>query len=395
MDKVTLLDRDFYGKTVLLRVDFNVPMDGKQIKDDNRIIEAMPTINYILEKGGKLILMSHLGRPDGKFDSKYSLRPVYNRLKEFLPNTRVIFSKDVVGEDSVKKAQSLNMGDVLLLENLRFEAGEEENDPEFCKKLASLGEVYVNDAFGTAHRKHASTYGVAKILPSAIGFLIEKELKIINGAIQNPKHPFVVVLGGAKIADKLGIVEHLLEVADTILIGGGMAFTFLKAQGHNIGNSLLDEEKLEYCMEVLKKAQEKGVNIVLPVDHIIGKNSEDTFGKVVNDVDVPEGYMGLDIGPKTAKIFYKTIKRARVVLWNGPVGFFNDKNPAYSAGTIMVAKAMAKCKGTTIVGGGDSGEAVIKSGYAKKITHISTGGGASLKLFEGKVLAGVDIIQNK
>lgn len=395
MEKITLKDIDFYGKAVLLRVDFNVPISDKTIKDDNRIIEALPTIKYILEKGGKLILMSHLGRPDGKFDRKYTLRPVYNRLKELLPDTRVIFSKDVVGEDSVKKSQALNIGDVLLLENLRFEAGEEANDPEFCKKLASLAEVYINDAFGTAHRKHASTYGVAKILPSGMGFLIEKELKAICGAIENPKHPFVVVLGGAKISDKIGIVRHLLDIADTILIGGGMAYTFLKAMGHEIGESLLEEEKIDFAKEVLKTAEHKGVNIVLPVDHIVGKNSNDTFGKVINDIDVPAGYMGLDIGPKTAKIFYKTIKRAKTVLWNGPVGFFDEKNEAYNNGTLTVAKAMAKCKGTTIVGGGDTGEAMLKSGYAKKITHISTGGGASLKLFEGKILPGVDIIQNK
>ncbi len=395
MDKKTLTDIDFYGKKVLLRVDFNVPLDGDKIQDDNRIIEVLPTIKYILDKGGKLILMSHLGRPEGKVNKKFSLKPVFVRLKELLGEVKITFSKDVIGEDSVKKANALQMGQILLLENLRFEKGEEENDPKFCKKLASLGEIYINDAFGTAHRKHASTYGIAKLLPSGIGFLIEKELNIICGALKQPKHPFVVVLGGAKISDKINIITYLLDVADCILIGGGMAFTFLKAQGKEIGNSLLDAEKIDFAKDVLKKAEQKGVNIILPCDHVVAKNVDDAEAKVVNDVNVPKDYMGLDIGPKTAKMFYKKIKRAKLVVWNGPVGYFMEKNATFNAGTLTVAKAMAKCKGTTIVGGGDSGAAVIASGYAKKITHISTGGGASLKLFEGKVLPGVDIIQNK
>ena len=395
MEKRTLNDIDFYGKKVLLRVDFNVPLDGKTITDDNRMKEALPTINHILEKGGSLILMSHLGRPDGKVDKKYSLKPVFEHLKELLPNNKVLFSKDVVGEDSVKKAKGLNMGEVLLLENLRFEKGEEDDEPEFCAKLASLGELYINDAFGTAHRKHASTYGVAKLLPSGIGFLIEKELRIITGSLEKPKHPFVVVLGGAKVADKIGVVNYLLDTADSILIGGGMAFTFLKAQGYEIGNSLVDEERLEFAKEFLATAKEKGVNVMLPVDHIVGKSIDDKKGELVKDVNVPEDYMGLDIGPKTIKAFYKTIKKAKLVVWNGPVGVYSEKNDAFNQGTYMVAKAMAKCKGTTIIGGGDSAAAVFDIGFAKKITHISTGGGASLKLFEGKILPGVDIIENK
>ena len=395
MEKRTLNDIDFYGKKVLLRVDFNVPLDGKEILDDNRIKEALPTIKHILEKGGALILMSHLGRPEGKVNKKYSLKPVYEHLKTLLAGVKVAFAKDVVGDDATKKAKDLKMGEVLLIENLRFEAGEEENDVKFCEKLAGLGELYINDAFGTAHRKHASTYGVAKLLPSGIGFLIEKELSMINGALEKPRHPFVVVLGGAKVSDKIGIVNHLLDKADYILIGGGMAFTFLKAQGYSIGNSLVDEEKIEFAKEFLKNAEEKGVKVVLPCDHIVAKDIESTKGETIKDVNVPDGYMGLDIGPKTSKTFYKIIKKAKTVIWNGPMGIYSEKHDAFNNGTVMVAKAMAKCKGMTIVGGGDSAAAVFDSGYDKKIKHISTGGGASLKLFEGKILPGVDIIQNK
>lgn len=395
MEKRTLNDIDFYGKKVLLRVDFNVPLDGKTILDDNRITEALPTIKFILDKGGCLILMSHLGRPDGKVDKKYSLKPVFEHLKVLLGDIKVSFAKDVVGEDAVKKAKNLKMGEVLLLENLRFEPGEEENSVEFCEKLSSLGELYINDAFGTAHRKHASTYGIAKILPSGIGFLIEKELAMISGTLEKPKHPFVVVLGGAKVSDKIGIVNHLLDKADAILIGGGMAFTFLKAKGYKIGNSLVDEEKIEFVKEFLQNAEEKGVKVVLPCDHIVAKSVDSTEGQYINNVEISDGFMGLDIGTKTIKTFYKIIKKAKTVIWNGPMGVYSEKNDVFNSGTVMVAKAMSKCKGITIVGGGDSAAAVFDSGYYKKIKHISTGGGASLKLFEGKVLPGVDIIQNK
>lgn len=395
MEKRTLNDIDFYGKKVLLRVDFNVPLNGKEILDDNRITEALPTINYIIGKGGALILMSHLGRPEGKVNAKYSLKPVYEHLKKLLPNNKVLFSKDVVGEDAVKKADKLNMGEVLLLENLRFEKGEEENDVKFCKKLASLGEVYINDAFGTSHRKHASTYGLAKLLPSGIGFLIEKELKIICGTLEKPKHPFVVVLGGAKVSDKIDIVNHLLDKADYILIGGGMAFTFLKAKGFSVGNSLVDEEKIEFAKQFLLQAEKQGVKVLLPVDHCVGKTVDDTVAQYVKTENVPDGFMGLDIGEKTAKMYYKIIKKSKTVIWNGPMGVYKETCKAFNQGTYIVAKALAKSKGVSIVGGGDSASAVFDCGFDKKITHISTGGGASLKLFEGKILPGVDIIQNK
>lgn len=393
MEKKTLKDIDVYEKKVLIRVDFNVPIVDGRITDDNRIKEALPTIKYVLDNGGAVILMSHLGRPDGKVVEKYSLKPVAERLEQLLEKP-VIMAKDVVGTDAKSKAKKLKAGEILLLENLRFEAGEEENDKEFCEKLAKLGDIYVNDAFGTAHRKHASTYGIAKILPSAIGFLIEKELRIICGAIENPKRPLVGILGGAKISDKISIVDKLLDVCDTLIIGGGMAYTFQKALGYNIGNSLLDETKIQDCKKMLEKAEKNNVELLLPVDYIESKAIDDVANaKATKTQNIDDGYMGVDIGKKTIKMFVKAIKRAKTVIWNGPMGVFEE--PKFAVGTYKVAKALTKVKGTTIIGGGDSGSAVINMGLSHKITHISTGGGASLKLFEGKILPGVDVIENK
>ena len=393
MNKRTIKDIDVYDKTVLVRVDFNVPVIDGKITDDNRVVEAIPTINYLLEKGAKVVLMSHLGRPEGKPDKKYSLKVVSQRLQELLPNNKVIMAKDVVGEDAKAKAGKLKMGEVLLIENLRFDAREEENDKEFCKELAALGEVYVNDAFGTAHRKHASTYGVAKLLPNAIGFLIEKELNIICGSIENPKRPFVAILGGAKVKDKIGIIDSLLNSVDTLIIGGGMAYTFLHVLGHKIGNSLFDETNVEVAKQLMDKAKEKGVEFLLPVDFV----ETPDFNDVVNyrntaDANITDGYEGVDIGKKSIKLFSKAVKKAKTVIWNGPVGVFEKKE--FAVGTYAIAKKLTKVKGTTIIGGGDSASAVINMGLANKMTHISTGGGASLKLFEGKILPGVDVIDN-
>ena len=393
MNKRTIKDIDVYDKSVLVRVDFNVPVIDGKITDDNRVVEALPTINYLLEKGAKVILMSHLGRPEGKPDKKYSLKVVSERLKELLPNNKVIMAKDVIGEDAKAKASKLKMGEVLLIENLRFDAREEENDKEFCKELASLGEVYVNDAFGTAHRKHASTYGVAKLLPNAIGFLIEKELNIICGSIENPKRPFVAILGGAKVKDKIGIIDSLLNSVDTLIIGGGMAYTFLHVLGHKIGNSLFDETNVEVAKQLMDKAKEKGVEFLLPIDFV----ETPEFNDVVNyrntsDANITDGYEGVDIGKKSIKLFSKAVKKAKTVIWNGPVGVFEKKE--FAVGTYAIAKKLTKVKGTTIIGGGDSASAVINMGLAHKMTHISTGGGASLKLFEGKILPGVDVIDN-
>lgn len=393
MDKKTIVDLDVLNKKVLVRVDFNVPLKNGIIGDDTRIKEALPTINYLLNKGGAVILMSHLGRPDGQIVPEFSLKPVFDRLVELMPNTKVYFANDVVGDDAKQKAKELKTGEVLLLENLRFEKGEEENDKEFCEKLAGLADVYVNDAFGTAHRKHASTYGVAKLLPNAIGFLIDKELKMICGNIQNPKRPFVAILGGAKISDKLNIVNTLIESANTIIIGGGMAFTFLKAMGKNVGNSLVDDEQLEMCTNALNKAKEKGVQILLPSDVLVAGDINAKDAEYLPEIDIPKNKMGLDIGKKTIKQYTKVIRKAKTVIWNGPMGVF--ENPVFANGTYKVAKAVAKSHAISIVGGGDSASAIINMGFEKKITHISTGGGASLKLLEGKVLPAVDIIENR
>lgn len=394
MEKVTVRDLDVFEKRVLVRADFNVPMKDGVITDDNRIKEELPTINFLLEKGASLVLCSHLGRPEGEFNAKYSLAPVAVRLSELL-NRPVIMAEDVIGKDATKKVKALKPGEILLLENVRFHKEEEENDTKFAEKLAKLADVYVNDAFGTAHRKHASTYGVSKLLPNAVGFLIEKELKNITENINNPKHPFVAVLGGSKVSDKIGIVNSFIDSgADTIIIGGAMAYTFLKAMGYKVGKSLIEKDYLKEVKGMLTNAENKGVNILLPCDHIVCDTLENpTVVEATSGVNIPDDLLGADIGPKTSKIFYKVIKKAKLVLWNGPMGVFETEE--FSKGTKKVAKALARCKGATIVGGGDSASAVINFGYAKKVTHVSTGGGASLKLFEGKVLPAIDIIQNK
>ncbi len=394
MNKKTIKDIDVYDKKVIVRVDFNVPVIDGKITDDNRIVEAIPTIKYLLDKGASVILMSHLGRPDGKVDAKYSLSVVSERLQELLANVKVIMAKDVIGKDAKAKAKALKMGEVLLLENLRFDAREEENDKEFAKELASMAEVYVNDAFGTAHRKHASTYGIAKLLPNALGFLIEKELEIICGTIESPKRPFVGILGGAKVKDKIGIIDSLIDSVDTIIIGGGMAYTFLHTMGYKIGNSLFDKTNVEEAKRLLAKAKEKGVNFLLPVDFVQTPDFNDVINyKYTKDANIDDGYEGVDIGKKTIRLFSKVVKKAKTVIWNGPVGVFEKKE--FAEGTYAIAKRLTKVKGTTIIGGGDSASAVINMGLAHKMTHISTGGGASLKLFEGKVLPGVDVIDNK
>lgn len=393
MDKKTIKDIDVYNKRVLLRVDFNVPVKDGVITDDNRIKEELPTIKYLLDNGAKLIIMSHLGRPEGEVNLKYSLKPTAVRLGEYLQK-EVKFADDCIGKEALKMSKELKSGEVLMLENLRFYAQEEENDKAFCEKLAKLADVYVNDAFGTAHRKHASTYGVAKLLPNAVGFLIEKELNMIVDTINNPKRPFVGILGGAKVSDKITIVESLLNKVDSLIVGGAMAYTFLYAMNFNVGDSKVEKEMVGEAQRLINLAQEKNVQLLLPVDHVIANNFENpTIVKNTVNPTIPNGFMGMDIGKQTIKIFKKAIKKAKTVIWNGPMGVFENK--AFENGTKAVAKALAKTKATTIVGGGDSAAAVIKFGYGKKITHISTGGGASLKLFEGKVLPAVDVIENK
>lgn len=393
MDKKTIKDIDVYNKKVLLRVDFNVPVKDGVITDDNRIKEELPTIKYLLENGASVICMSHLGRPEGEVNLKYTLKPTAVRLGEYL-GVEVKFAEDCIGKDAAKLAKELQPGEVLMLENLRFYAQEEENDEAFCKKLAKLADVYVNDAFGTAHRKHASTYGVAKLLPNAVGFLIQKELEMIEDTIKNPKRPLVGILGGAKVSDKIKIVESLLNKVDTLIVGGAMAYTFLSAQNYTMGKSLVETEMVPEAERLIKLAEEKNVQLLLPVDHIVTDSFDNsTVIKATKDANIPADMLGMDIGKQTIKLYKKAIKQAKSVVWNGPMGVFENKN--FENGTKSVAKALVKTKAITIVGGGDSAAAVIKFGYQKKVTHVSTGGGASLKLFEGKVLPAVDVIENK
>ncbi|SNX54922.1 phosphoglycerate kinase [Thermoanaerobacterium sp. RBIITD] len=392
--KKTVRDIDVNGKKVLVRVDFNVPMDkDKNITDDTRIKAALPTIEYLINNNAKVILVSHLGRPKGKVNPEYSLKPVAKRLSELL-NKPVIMSNDVIGEDAKAKANALKDGEVLLLENVRFHAEEEKNDPIFSKELASLADIYVNDAFGTAHRAHASTTGVASYLPAVSGFLIEKELNFMGGALENPERPFVAILGGAKVSDKIGVITNLLDKVDSLLIGGGMAYTFIKAKGHEIGKSLLEEDKLELAKDLIERAKQKGVNLLLPVDTVVCEELKPGVPYEVVDIDkMPNDKIGVDIGPKTVNEFSKVIKDAMTVVWNGPMGVFEISE--FAKGTEAIAKAMSECKGTTIVGGGDSAAAVEQLGYADKVSHISTGGGASLEFLEGKVLPGIDALNNK
>lgn len=394
MNKKTIEDIDVRGKRVLVRVDFNVPLDKEQnITDDTRIRAALPTIKYLLDNNAKVILMSHLGRPKGEFKPEFSLAPVAKRLEELL-NTKVTMAEDVIGESAKAAVDALKEGEVVLLENVRFHKEETKNDPEFAKALASFGEIYVNDAFGTAHRAHASTEGVAKYLPAVAGYLIKKELEVMGKALSNPERPFVAILGGAKVSDKIGVIENLIDKVDTLIIGGGMAYTFFKARGYEIGDSLLEEDKIDLARSLEEKAKAKGVRLLLPIDNVVAKEFKaDAEHKVVSSEEIPAGWQGLDIGPKTCELFGEEIKKAKTVVWNGPMGVF--EMPAFAKGTEAIARYMAECEGTTIIGGGDSAAAVEQLGYADKMTHISTGGGASLEFLEGKELPGVAALNDK
>ena len=393
--KKTVKDVDVRSKRVLVRVDYNVPLDANgNVSDDKRITASLPTINYLLEQGARIILCSHLGRPKGEVKKEFSLAPVAKRLKELLPGVNIYFASDCIGEEAERKAAALKDGEILLLENLRFHKEEEKNDPEFAKKLASLAEIYVSDAFGTVHRAHASTAGVAAYLPAVAGFLIGKELSIMGGALESPERPFVAILGGAKVADKIGVITNLLNKCDTLLIGGGMAYTFFKAMGYEIGDSLLDAESIDLAKQLMETAKQKGVKLLLPVDTVVAKAfAADAEHMIVSANAIPAGWQGLDIGEKTRELFAAEIKNAKTVIWNGPMGVFEF--PEFAKGTEAVAKACAECGGTTIIGGGDSASAVKKLGYADKMTHISTGGGASLEFLEGKVLPGVAALNDK
>ena len=395
MNKKTVKDIDLKDKKVLVRCDFNVPMDeNKHITDNRRIVAALPTIKYLLEQNCKIILCSHLGRPKGEFKPEFSLAPVAKELSKQL-NMEVVMAKDVIGEDACKKAEKLNNGEILLLENLRFHREETDNDPEFAKKLASFGEIFVNDAFGTAHRAHASTEGVTKFLPAVSGFLIEKELEFLGNALENPKRPYVAILGGAKVSDKIGVIDSLLEKVDTLMIGGGMAYTFFKAQGYSVGDSLCEEDKCDLALELMAKAKEKGVKMLLPIDTKIGKEFKpDTESKTVAWTDIPDGWQGFDIGEKTIEMFRKELNGAKTIVWNGPLGLFEFEQ--FAVGTDAIAHKLANLNGAvTIVGGGDSAAAVEKAGLASKISHVSTGGGASLEFLEGKKLPGIEALLDK
>mgnify|MGYP004630120595 FL=1 len=394
MSKKTVKDIDLRGKKVFVRCDFNVPMDENQnITDNRRIVAALPTIKYLIEQNCKIILSSHLGRPKGEFKPEFSLAPVAKELSKLL-GQEVLMAKDVIGESAKTLAANLQEGQVMLLENVRFHREETDNDPEFAKELASMAEVFVNDAFGTAHRAHASTEGISHYLPSVSGFLIEKELKFLGDALNNPERPFVAILGGAKVSDKIGVIDSLLEKVDTLMIGGGMAYTFFKAQGYEVGNSLCEPDKCDLALSLMNKAKEKGVKFLLPVDTKIGKEFKpDTESKTVAWTEIPEGWEGFDIGEKTIEMFKDELKSAKTVVWNGPLGLFEFNQ--FAIGTNAIAHALAELDATTIIGGGDSAAAVEKAGLADKMTHISTGGGASLEFLEGKKLPGIECLQDK
>ena len=394
MSKKTVKDIDLKGKKVFVRCDFNVPMDENQkITDNRRIVAALPTIKYLIEQNCKVILASHLGRPKGEVKPEFSLAPVAAELSKQL-GQEVLMAKDVIGESAKSLAANLQEGQVMLLENVRFHREETDNDPEFAKELASMAEVFVNDAFGTAHRAHASTEGISHYLPSVSGFLIEKELKFLGDALNNPERPFVAILGGAKVSDKIGVIDSLLEKVDTLMIGGGMAYTFFKAQGYEVGNSLCEPDKCELALNLMEKAKNKGVKLMLPVDTKVGKEFKpDTESKTVAWTEIPEGWEGFDIGEKTIEMFKNELKTAKTVVWNGPLGLFEFDQ--FAIGTNAIAHALAEIDATTIIGGGDSAAAVEKAGLADKMTHISTGGGASLEFLEGKKLPGIECLQDK
>ena len=396
-NKKSVEDIDVKGKRVLCRCDFNVPIKGGVITSDKRIVAALPTIQYLINHGAKVILCSHMGKPKGEYKPELSLKVVADRLSELLGQT-VIMAKDVAGEDAQAKAAALQDGQVMLLENTRFEKGETKNDPELSKKLASLADIFVNDAFGTAHRAHSSTAGVADYLPAVCGYLIQKEIGIMGKALADPERPFVAILGGAKVSDKLNVINNLLEKVDTLIIGGGMAYTFLAAKGYSVGSSLLDNEKIDYCKEMMAKAEAKGVKLLLPVDTVIAASFPDPIDgpidvKTVAADAIPDDMEGLDIGEESRKLFAEAAKTAKTVVWNGPMGVF--ENPTLAVGTIAVAQALADSDAVTIVGGGDSAAACEQLGFADKITHISTGGGASLEFLEGLELPGIACLQDK
>lgn len=395
MNKKTVKDICVKGKKVLVRCDFNVPLDeNKKITDETRINAALPTIKYLLDNGAAVILCSHLGRPKGEFNMKYSLAPVAKRLSEKL-GFEVKLAKDVIGPDAKKLAAEVKPGEAILLENVRFQPEEEKNDPAFAKELASMADLYVSDAFGTVHRAHASTAGVAAYLPAVAGFLIGKELDFLGSAVENPKRPFVAILGGAKVKDKIGVITNLLEKVDTLIIGGGMAYTFQKAMGKEIGKSLLDEERIDLAKDLMEKAKAKGVKLLLPVDNVCGSDFSNDCNIITVDADqgIPADYEGMDIGPKSVKLFSDAIKEAKTVVWNGPMGVFEFPN--FAKGTLAIATAMAESNAITIIGGGDSAAAVTQMGLADRMSHISTGGGASLEFLEGKTLPGVACLEDK
>lgn len=395
LNKKTIEDIDVNGKRVLARCDFNVPLKDGEITNDKRIVAALPTIKYLMEHGAKVILCSHLGRPKGEYKPEFSLAPVAKRLSEYLGvEVKLAEDPEVVGANAKAMANELKNGEVMLLENVRYRAEETKNEENFSKELASLADVFVNDAFGTAHRAHCSTTGVASYLPAVCGYLIQKEIKFMGGALANPKRPLVAILGGAKVSDKIGVIENLIDKCDTIIVGGGMAYTFMRYFGHNIGDSLLEADWVEKAGEMMKTAEDKGVKFLIPVDNKVGKEyDENTESKIVSSDDIPDGWMGLDIGPETQKLFAEAIKGAGTVIWNGPMGVSEWEN--FASGTISIAKAVADSGAISIIGGGDSVAAVTKLGFADKMSHISTGGGASLEFLEGKDLPGICALQDK
>lgn len=394
MNKKSIEEIDVRGKKVIVRVDFNVPLDENgNITDDKRIVGALPTIKYLVENGAKTILVSHLGRPKEGFEDKYSMKPTAVRLGQLI-GKEVIMAKDVIGPDAKEKAAALKDGEVMMLENVRFHKEETKNDAAFAKELSELAEIYVNDAFGTAHRAHASTAGLADYLPAVCGYLIQKEIDVMGKALSNPERPFVAILGGAKVSDKIGVIENLMDKVDCLIVGGGMAYTFFKAKGYGIGTSICEDDKVELAKSLLEKAESRGVKLMLPVDNMVGKEfNNDTESQVVPSNKIPDGWMGMDIGPETIKKYSEAIKNAKTVVWNGPMGVFEFAN--FANGTKEVAKAVAESGAISIIGGGDSAAAVEQLGFADKITHISTGGGASLEFLEGKVLPGIDVLMDK